>query len=778
MRHQSSASFCRITGGDKLFSNLLFNQRVRVSDTMRPVTALASILLLTAHANLQAQNAGTSSNSCPPTAPVRLVFDDYFGTKIADPYRYMEDLKNSGVQAWLKAQNDCTRRALASLPGRKQLLKRIVELDESTSADFTDVHRLPGDLYFYQKRPGNETVYKLYMRRALSGEEKLLVDPERITLAAPNTEKGKNTIGYFQCSDDARYVAIGIVPGGSENDTEIHVIETTSGLETGDVILRAEDEGGLHWLPGNHSFVYGRLQNLAPGAPVTEVRQKYRSYLHVLGTEVDKDPAVFGYGVTPTISIDPRHFASIRTQPNSKLALGVIETGVSPNKAFYIAPVTVVGKSNSAWRKIADFPDDVSDIAIHGDDLYLLTFKNAPRYKIVRTSARKPDLASAETIIPPSEAVITGISCAPDALYAQLMDGGIGGLVRVPYGANAKVERVNLPFDGSISLFSSDPRVPGALLTMTSWTKAAAIYAYSEKTKQVTDTKLQPAGPNDDPANIESAEVKVSSYDGTLVPLSIIHAKGMRLDGSNRTLLAGYGAYGISISPFFDRKFLAWHESGGVRALCHVRGGGEYGEEWHVAGKGPTKPNSWRDFIACAEYLVDKKYTSPEHLAALGGSAGGILIGRAITERPDLFSAAATRVGEFDMLRVETTSNGVPNIPEFGSTKTKEGFEALYAMSPYHHVKDGRRYPAVMLETGINDPRVDPWQSAKMASRLQAATTSGKPVLLWVNYAGGHGDIGGTEKQIQEEQADMLSFLLWQFGVPEFQPQTLASQSR
>jgi prolyl oligopeptidase len=205
-------------------------------------------------------------------------------------------------------------------------------------------------------------------------------------------------------------------------------------------------------------------------------------------------------------------------------------------------------------------------------------------------------------------------------------------------------------------------------------------------------------------------------------------------------------------------------------AFCHVRGGGEYGEEWHLAGKGLTKPNTWRDFIACAEYLIDKKYTSPARLGGFGGSAGGILIGRAITDRPDLFGAAVIRVGMLDTLRSETTANGAPNIPEFGSTKTEEGFKALYAMSAYHHIKDRTPYPAVLLDIGMNDPRVDPWESGKMAARLQAATSSGKPILLRVDYAGGHGGIGGTEQQHQENLADFFSFLLGQLGASGFQP--------
>ncbi len=740
---------------------------MRANAFLAIVPVLATALSIGHAVRLNAQAIATVPAS-PPIAPVRPVIDDYHGTKVADPYRYMENLKDPEVQAWMKAQNDYTRAVLSRIPGRQQLLARIRELDQSAPSQVSNVHRLPGDLYFYQKLLAGENVSKLYVRKGLNGEEMLLVDPEKIKFAGSSKAQGKTAILYFAPSPNGKYVAVGIAPGGSENDTELHVIETVSRRETGDVILRALGDDP-NWLPDNRSFIDGRLQKLAPGAPITEMRQKFRSYLHVLGSDAEKDAPVFGYGVVPSIDVDPRYSASVVTQPNSGYVLGTINSGVSPNSAFYIAPVDAVGKSNSEWRKIADFSDDVKDIAVHGDDLYLLTFKDAPRYKIIRVDAREPNLSTAEGIVAPGEAVVTSIAAAQDSLYVQLLDGGIGRMLRIPYGTHTGAERVALPFAGTISSLISDPRVPGVLLTMTSWTKAPKVYGFDPYTKVVTDTKLQPVGPHDDPVHVDFEEVEVKSYDGTSVPLSIVHPKGLKLDGSNPTHLGGYGAYGFSQTPFFWPALFALYEHGGVYATCHVRGGGEYGEEWHLAGKGPTKPNTWRDFIACAEYLIQNKYTSPARLSGLGASAGGILIGRAVTERPDLFGAAIISVGWSDMLRTETTSNGVPNIAEFGSTKTEQGFRELYAMSAYYHVRDTTAYPAVLLSTGANDPRVDPWQSAKMAARLQAATTSGKPVLLRVDYEGGHG-IGSSEKQFQELLADDISFEFWQLGLPEFQP--------
>ena len=712
-------------------------------------------------------NSTQGDPASPPVAPVRPVTDDYYGSKVVDPYRYMENLKDPEVQGWMKAQNDYTRAMLARIPGREKLLARIRQLDQSVPQ--VQAQRLPGDVYLILKRLPTEDTYKLYIRRGLNGQDRLLVDPEKVTLAAPNRSKGKNAILYFAPSRDNKYVAVGIAPGGSERDTEMHVFRTDSGSETGDVIPRAWGAGNPNWLPDNHSFVYGKLQKLPSGAPATEIEQKVRTYLHVLGTDGEKDPAVFGYGVAPSIKIDPRYFASVAAQPNWGYAIGMINRGVSPNSAFYIEPLADLGKTNAAWHKVANFSDDVSDVEVHGNDLYLLTYKNALRYKVIRVNARRPNLASAETIVPAGQAVVTSINPAEDALYVQLLDGGLGRVLRVPYSAHPRAEEVALPFQGS-AYIGTDPRLTGAVLYLTSWTKAFRIYTYDPEGKRVTDTKLQPTGPYDNPTNVESLEVKVRSYDGTLLPLSITYPKNIKRDGSNPTLLEGYGAYGFPSPPYFESMRVAWYENGGVYAVCHVRGGGEYGEEWHLAGKGATKPNTWRDFIACAQYLIENKYTSPAHLAGEGGSAGGILIGRSITSRPDLFGAAIDVVGCSDMLRIETTANGVPNIPEFGSVKTEKGFKALYEMSTYHHVQDRTAYPAVLLETGANDPRVDPWQMAKMAARLQAATSSDKPVLLRIEYHGGHGGIGGTEKQAQERLADDWSFLLWQFGVHGFQP--------
>jgi prolyl oligopeptidase len=371
-------------------------------------------VLLTAHfSRLRSQSVNSSSPpASPPVAPVKPVTDDYYGTKVVDPYRYMEDLNDPEVQAWMKAQNDYTRAVLSRIPGRPQLLARTRQLDQSVPQ--VQAERLPGDLYLLDRQLPGEDVAKLYLRRGLNGEDKLLVDPEKITLAPVDQGKGKNVIHGFAVSDNGAYIALGIWPGGDELHGELHVIETATGRETGDVMIEVGAEAWEpHWLPDNRSFVYGRLQKLPPGAPAAEVRQKFRSYLHVLGTDPEKDHPVFGYGVVPSIDVNPSLIASVQTQPGSRYALGLLNGSVTPNSAYYIAPVESVGKSDPAWRKVADFSDGVTGITVHDDDLYLLTYKDAPRYKVIRTDALKPDLASGEAAVAQSQAVISGGSTRP-----------------------------------------------------------------------------------------------------------------------------------------------------------------------------------------------------------------------------------------------------------------------------------------------------------------------------------------------------------------------------
>jgi prolyl oligopeptidase len=694
-----------------------------------------------------------------PNTPRRKVVESYFGTEVTDPYRWLEKTSDPEVVQWMKAQNDFTRETLAKIPGRTGLLDRIRSLDNAGSIVYS--LQVWGGHYFYLKADAGSDNRRLYVRDEMTSPERLLVDPEKLT-----TPDGKHySIDYFQPSLDGKYVAYGISPGGSENSV-LHVLETSSGNVLPDVIDRAQF-GQPSWLPDGKSFFIPRLQKLGPDAPPTAKYQKIRVYRHTLGSDPENDPQVFGYGMPGNVRVLDDDFPLIAYSPAAPNALvGLVIHGVKNEKDVYVASFSDTPGDATAWKKVADDSAEITGLDVHGDDLFLLSHKNASRYKVLRTSLSHPDLSKASVSVPPGEVVVVNITAAADGLYIQDLDGGIGRLRRLDYGSG-KTSPIKLPFDGAIQTLFTNPIENGAWFELTSWTKSPLWYALTAN-GTVQDTHIVPPSPVDF-SQIESEEVKARSADGTMVPLSIIHQRGIALDGSHPTWLDGYGAYGITNDPTFRPTWLAFLEKGGIFAVAHVRGGGEYGEDWHNGGRLLTKQHTVDDFLGCAQYLIDHKYTSTAKLAGEGTSAGGITIGGAVTQRPDLFAAALIRVGDSDSMRSELMESGPANIPEFGTVKEADGFKALYAMDAYQHVKPNTPYPAVLLTTGVNDPRVAPWQAAKMAARLQASTSSGKPVLLRVDYDAGHG-LGSTKSQRDEELADELAFLLWQFGVAGYQP--------
>jgi prolyl oligopeptidase len=714
----------------------------------------ASLLVVAACAIASAQTS-------PPVAPVRDVPTTYFGVTVPDPYRYFENMKDPEVVAWFKAQASFARATLDRIPGRSALLARIGELGDAVPARVSAVQVNNGH-YYYLKRAASENIPKLYVRAGLAAKERLLVDPDTIRGA----RREHFAIDYFAPSPDNRYVAYGISPGGSE-ESVLRVLEVATGKEMGEAIDRA-NFGSPSWTEDN-LLLYNRLAKLAPEAPRADKYLKSRVYAHVLGSDPEGDRAILGPGVNADFVADPLATPIVFTAPGAAYAIGLVGNGNQREFTLYAAPVASLAKGVPPWRRVVGLDEEVTDAALIGSTLYVLTHHKAPHFKVLRVDLANPDFAAAPVVVPESAAVVTGIAAGKDALYVRRMSAGVSDLLRVEHTAGASPVPVKLPFAGDIDALAADPRQPGVVFNTGTWTRFGGYYAYDAASGGVVDTKLQPQGRYDNPGNLVSTEVKAKSHDGTLVPLSIVHRKGLKLDGTAPTILYGYGAYGISQTPFFRPQYLAWFERGGVFAVAHVRGGGENGEEWYKAGYQQTKPNTWKDAIACAEWLIANNYTSAGKLAIQGGSQGGIYVGRAITERPDLFGAAIDQVPVSDAVRSSFEATGELDKTEMGTTDTEAGFRALLAMSPYHHIRDGVKYPAVLVATGINDPRVDAWQAAKMAARLQAATASSKPVLLRVEYDAGHG-FGSTKKQRNEELADTLAFLLWQFGVKGYVP--------
>lgn len=696
-----------------------------------------------------------------PTAPVRKVDDTYFGTTVSDDYRYFEDVRNTEVANWIKTHSDYAYDTLHHIGGRDALLADLKKLEASVSARVQQVIRASGDTWFYLKRGAGDNQYKLCMRTGLNGQEAVLVDPEEVT-----RRTGKpHAINYFIPSPDGRYVAYGISQQGSEN-ASLYVLDVRSGRHLGEPITRA-DFGVPDWAPDSKSLNVLRLQELKPGMQPTEKYQHAAMWRIALPSGALSPQPVFS-DQSPGLDIKAAEFPFTATSADGRWIFGGVVNGTQRELKIF---VTKSG-GKPAWRQLVATADAVTDFAYMNDKLYLLSHLQAPRSQVKVLDLRRPKPA-AVTLVAQSDRVITKIGAASDALYIEARDGNIKRLSRLGYRDGAKPQDVKLPLDGSFELHgignnngSTNQRFPGLLLDLQSWTQARQIYTVAAD-GTVSNTGLQPQGPYDAPDDIETREVLVRSHDGAMVPLSIMYRKGTRLDGSNPTLLYGYAAYGVTEEPRFAVHRLTWINHGGVWAEANPRGSGVFGEEWYRGGHQQTKPNTWKDFIACAEYLIAQNYTRPEKLGIWGASAGGILVGRAMTERPDLFAAVISGVGVSDTLRLEATPNGVPNIPEYGSVKTEAGFKGLLAMSTLAHVQDRTAYPALLAYGGFNDPRVEIWQSAKLAARMLAASGSGKPVLLRVDYDAGHG-MGSTLLQRTEERADIFSFLLWQFGQPEY----------
>jgi prolyl oligopeptidase len=728
---------------------------------MSPAIPIALLALVIAHSSF----AEPAKVTPPPIAPKGDVVDTYHGTKIADPYRAMENLKDPKVLEWMKAQSAYAAAVLDQIPGRKALLERIQELDKGAPYLVSDLSRLKDGTIFYQKLNAGAETRVICSRKSVTGEETVVLDPKVYESGGGSHA----SLEFFVPSPDGKFGVAGISKGGSEVTT-IFVRDLAAGKDQPVAIDRIETAYNVpQWLPDSTGFFYSRRQKLPAGAPASETYKNTITYLHKLGEPVEKDVAVFGFELSPKITFEPLDFPSVRVFPTSEYVIGQIHHGDSQELTLYTARRDALGKKSVPWKKVCGVPDAVVAFEVHGEYGYLVTSKDASRYKVVRVALTEPDFAKAEAVLPQSELVLTSVSASQAAVFVNATRNGSGVVMQVDPKGKEKPKRLEPPQNLTAEVAEASPFFPEIFVSTESWTKGGALYTYDPAKAEFLASALQPKGAFDDVPGYTSKEVEVKSHDGALVPLSIIYKEGLKLDGTNPLMLNGYGAYGSIRRAGFNPMNLGWLERGGVIAVAHVRGGGEKGKEWHTGGQKATKPNTWKDFIACAEYLIAEKYTSTGKLAIQGGSAGGILIGRAITERPDLFKVAIIMVGVTDMLRFETTENGPPNVQEYGSVSTPEGFEALLAMSALHQVKDGLKYPAVLLMHGLNDRRVDAWMSGKMTARLQEATTSGNPVLLLLDTEAGHG-IGSKRSQIQEQLASRWIFSLWQMGEEGFQP--------
>jgi prolyl oligopeptidase len=680
-----------------------------------------------------------------PVARVQVVTDTYFGEAVGDPYRWMENDKDPDWLPFLKGQNDHARAILDALPGRDAFHKRIGQLTGDIVAT-SHVERA-GHRLFFQQRPLGADNYKLFVRE--NGVDRVLVDPTLLSGA-----KSHVSLDWWHASPDGSHIVYGLSKDGSE-DSLLHIMTVADGTDLPERIPNTQ-AANPQWLDDGSGFFYNQLTG-AVDTPERFLDSQAR--FHRLGTDPATDPLLMQRGLHADVAYDKIQAPYIGTFPGSAFAVLQL-SDVRPESRIFIAPVADAVSGRAHWTRIAGFEDEITGVDIDGDDLFLLANKGTPRGRILKTSAAHPSLATAVEVVPQGSLVIEEMDRAKDGLYLKIMDGGVSRLRRL--GHDGRVVDIALPFDGTIGAVFNAPDKAGVLINLSGWLTPTAVWSVAPDGR-VADTGLTPK-PAIDVSGYETTRAFASAKDGVKIPYTLIYKKGLKRDGSNPAWISAYGSYGsAAYTPSFAGKTLALIDAGFVVGYANVRGGGEYGREWHRAGQLENKPNTWRDLIAVCETICADKWTSPKHLAIGGRSAGGITVGRAMTERPDLFAAVIDGVGWSNPLRYVAEQNGYGEEPEWGAISDPAGYRALKLIDSYQAVRDGVAYPAVLLTTGVTDPRVGPFHVAKMTARLQAATSSGKPILLRVDYDAGHG-IGSTRAQQDREAADTYAFLQWRCG--------------
>ena len=681
----------------------------------------------------------------PAPAPVKPVTETLWGKQVTDNYRYMEALDPSTI-AWMKAQGAYTRSMLDAIPSRAVLQAEIAAF--TGSFGFTNGYVKYGGRVFYQERaPGSDNFDLVVSDRA--GKRKI-VDVAALRAARGGTP---HAINYFFASPDGSKVAVGISQGGSEA-ASIFVYDVASGKQIAGPLDRA-DPGFVSWNNDSTRLYLTRLKQLQPGEPDVE---KYRNTVLVAWDLKSEPVAILGSTARRGPSFLPDETPALVTWPAAPMAAAVSYNGVQNELALWLAPASKVDDANVTWTPFVARADDVTAVDAAGDMIYLLSHKSAPTFQVLSVKAGQA-LAAAKILIPAEkDRVIDSIHAASDALYALARRGAYSLLLRVSSGST-RVEEIALPFKGHISDAFADSRQPGITLDLESFVVPPTTFAYDPATKKFTDLKLG-VKPQYDSARYEILDLEAKAKDGVRVPNTLVRPKGAK--GPQIVLIQAYGSYGISQLANFSLRTASFLEAGGTYASCHVRGGGELGDVWRLAGKDANKPNTWRDLIACAEDLIARGYTNQDKLVIFGGSAGGITVGRALTERPELFAGVIALVPGANTLRSEFSPSGPLNIPEFGTIATEQGFRNLYEMDTIQHVRAGVPYPPVMITTGLNDPRVSPWEPAKLTAALQASGTT-SPILLRIDTDAGHG-IGSTKLQNDELYADMWTFVFWHAG--------------
>ena len=702
------------------------------------LVVLGALLLLSAIAPAQNGNSSTMSLPKPPATKQQPVTDEYFGQKIVDPYRWLEDGSSPETQQWVSEQLAYTRSILDKLPGREKLHDRIEQLLEIGNLGETQVG---GDYYFHTRRDGKQNQPVLYVRKGVDGKDEVLLDANQLS------KDGTIALDWWRVSHDGKYVAYGTSESGSEMST-LHVIETATHKLLPDLIERTR-AASIAWKPDDSGFFYTRYPKKGDVAEGQEMYNRHVFY-HALGSDPAKDPLIFGEGR------DPQDWPNIVLSNDGRWLAIMVEQGWAKSEVYLKDMQT-----SSAAIPVATGKNFLYFAQPYNGNLYILTNEDGPRYRVFKTPATTPGREHWREIIPQSDAVLTSVDVIGGQLIARYEKNAHSMLQRFTIDGKPLGE-IELPTLGTIADIGGEYDGTSAFYLFTSFTVPTTIYRFDIESARSSlwdsvQTRL-------DTGKYETKQVWYPSKDGTRVPMFLVMRKGLKLTGHNPVLLTAYGGFNVSLTPEFSKTIFPWLDHDGIFAMANLRGGAEFGEDWHRAGMLDKKQNVFDDFIAAAEYLQKEGYTDRQHLAIRGGSNGGLLMGAALTQRPDLFRAVICQVPLLDMLRYQNFQIAKLWIPEYGSSEDPKQFQWLYAYSPYHHVKKGTDYPAILFMTADTDTRVDPMHAKKMTALLQADNGGPNPILLRIEPKAGHG-AGKPISKLVEEWTDIYSFLFWQLGI-------------
>lgn len=681
----------------------------------------------------ESQSGGMPKVSDYPETKTVTQQDNYHGTVVSDPYRWLEEEKSEEVSAWVESQNTLARPYLAELPSRERYKERLTALWDYEK--YSTPYMVNGKL-FYSYNDGLQNQYVLYMADGVNGEPEVLIDPNTLS------EDGTVSMASTELSPKASFLAYMLSDGGTDWKT-IHVRDTSKKSDLTDTI-KGIKFSNIAWLPDESGFFYSRYPQNEAGK--YDDSQTVSIYFHAIGTAQSEDKKVFAFDNKPTWNPYP----SV-VQDGKTLLISVFE-GYQANGVYAKSLVN----DDSELVSVFDEWDGRYDlIGEHDDELFFTSTANAPTGKVIKVDF-DGGVKATETVIESTSDTLSSVSLLGEKLFAQYLR-DVKGQVSVFDLNGEKIDEIAFTDIGSVSGFYGSKNADTTFYKLTGFTNPGQVFAYDVKSGESSLFKSIDTGVNYD--DYETKQIFYTSKDGTKVPMFIVHKKGLKLDGNNKTLLYGYGGFNISLLPRYSVSRMVWVEQGNVLAIANLRGGGEYGQQWHKAGTKLDKQNVFDDFIAAGEYLVESGYTTPEKMGIQGGSNGGLLVGATLTQRPDLFSAALPAVGVLDMLRYHTPSaNARAWSSDYGLSENKDEFEALYAYSPLHNTKPGTCYPATLVTTGDHDDRVVPWHSYKFAAQLQADQSCDNPILLRVETRAGHGAGTPTWMQI-EGYADQWAFL-------------------